>query len=375
VVITAILLLLLVSYLILFLFINHYVNSGQTNYVKQFQVDEPIAVVIAMRNEEDQILDCLHSLYQSAGLSRGLKVYLVDDQSTDASVIRVLSFIKENPHLNLELLNSNGIGKKRALIHALGRVSEPWCFLTDADCVVQPSTIKSLMQTAKREDKQVVYGPVSYDKGSFINSLMAYENLNNQLVGEALLEYGRPAMVNGANTLLSKSIIEDYIKAQKVEYASGDDVFFSQSLSRDEYAVSYNFESAVVTKSPESIVAFFYQRLRWASKYSGYSKLFYRLFPVLIFIQNFLFLIILSSWIISGLSVDGLLITLILKWIIEWSFHSFMFKKYNFKAGFYKSILISLLQPIHISLVGLFSLVNLSYKWKGRTVVNQSIVN
>ena len=69
-VITAILLLLLVSYLILFLFINHYVNSGQTNYVKQFQVDEPIAVVIAMRNEEDQILDCLHSLYQSAGLSR-----------------------------------------------------------------------------------------------------------------------------------------------------------------------------------------------------------------------------------------------------------------------------------------------------------------
>ena len=374
-VITAILLLLLVSYLILFLFIYHYVNSGQTNYVEQFQVDEPIAVVIAMRNEEDQILDCLKSLYKSSGLSQGLKVYLVDDQSTDASVIRVSSFIKENSHFNLELLNSNGIGKKQALIHALGRVSEPWCFLTDADCVVQPITIQSLMQTAKGEDKEVVYGPVNYYKGSFINSLMAYENLNNQLVGEALLEYGRPAMVNGANTLLSKSIIEDYIKAQQVDYASGDDVFFSQSLRKNEYAVSYNFESVVFTKAPESIVSFFYQRLRWASKYSGYSKLFYRLFPVFIFMQNFLFLIILSFWIFSGLRIDGILIVLILKWIIEWSFHSFMLKKYNFKAGFYQSILLSLLQPIHISLVGLFSLVNLSYKWKDRTVVNQSIVN
>lgn len=366
--------LLLTTYLGLFLFLHRFIVPIQSN-IEVDTVSDSIAVVIAMRNEEDQIVNCLESLNQSLCIENSLHVYLIDDHSIDASIEKVNQHKPHFDRMSLTLINASEIGKKKALIEALSKVTEAWCFLTDADCEVQPHTIASLIQKAKAEKKGIAYGPVLYNMTSFPSALMAYENLNTQFVGESLLNYGKPAMVNGANTLLSESAIPAFVNAQNLKYASGDDVFFSQTLGRDGYAVSYDLKSAVKTDSPESIVALLNQRLRWASKFSAYTAGFYKFFPAFVFLQNVSFLILLTYWVALGFGFNAVFVVLICKWLIEWSFHAMWFRKYNFQATLLQSVLLSFLQPIHVSCVGILSLLNLSFHWKGRNVVNRSIVN
>ena len=365
---------LLTTYLVLFLFLHRFIDLKPAK-VEYNIVKESVAVVIAMRNEENRIISCLESINLSHGFESKLHVYLVDDHSIDSSYEKVKERIKQFDQIEVTLLEAKDIGKKKALIEVLSMVSESWCFLTDADCVVQPDSIRSLIYRAKVQNKEIAYGPVLYNITSFSSELMAYENLNTQFVGEALLKFGKPAMVNGENTLLSKNMISSYIASQNINYASGDDVFFSQSLGEDGYAASYELDSAVITSSPDSMGTFFNQRLRWASKYSGYSGGFYKLFPVFIFIQNLSFLFLFASWVALGFKFDGLLITLVCKWLIEWAFHSVWFEKYNMRASFLASFLLTVLQPVHISVVGLLSLVDLPYDWKGRNVVKQSLID
>ena len=45
------------------------------------------------------------------------------------------------------------------------------------------------------------------------------------------------------------------------------------------------------------------------------------------------------------------------------------------RASFLASFLLTVLQPVHISVVGLLSLVDLPYDWKGRNVVKQSLID
>lgn len=372
-VLVAFMLMLLASYFALFLFIHKFISFGHRQ-VEVRTVNETVAVAIAMRNEEDRIIKCLNSLNRSFGFEHKLHVYLVDDHSTDKSVAQVEKHRASFDRLNITLIRAKDIGKKKALLELLPLVKESWCYLTDADCEVQSQTIAMLVQKSKSEMKPIVYGPVHYNVQSFIGGLMAYENLNTQLVGEALLNFGRPAMVNGANTLMSASVIPLFMERQNLEYASGDDVFFSQTLGREGYAISYDKESMVTTDPPESLGALFSQRIRWASKYSGYSNGFYRFFPAFVFVQNCSFLLLLIYWALIGFEFGAIGILLTCKWLIEWSFHSIWFRKYRFQASLPQSLLLTILQPIHITCVGLLSLTKFQVQWKGREVINQSIL-
>lgn len=371
---TALLILVLTTYFLLFLFLHRYIDLNPPR-AQGVSFDEPLAVVIAMRNEENNIIDCLKSINASEGFEHAIHVILIDDHSEDASVNTVRYNLDAFDKLNVTLLSSTGIGKKSALVEALQSVSESWCYLTDADCQVKPNTISSMAFQCLQEKKNIAFGPVMYHLGSFRNELMAYENMNTQLVGEALLRFGKPAMVNGANLLLHSTAIPAFIAAQNMKYASGDDVFFSQSLEHESYVVVHHAASAVITSAPQSIRSFFSQRLRWASKHSGYSLGFYKYFPIVVFLQNFIFLVLTLLWAFQGFGINQIFVILMCKWLVEWAFHTLWFRKYNAKAGLAHGLFLTLLQPLQITIVGIAAMLNLQYEWKGRNVVNQSIAN
>lgn len=351
-----------------FAFFDSKINAAHQNVINNQEYKGDVHVLVAFRNEASNILDCLIALNASVGLLRPLKVTLMDDQSTDNGYALVSRHKNEFQNLEINLIKSKGEGKKAALIQALESMSSDWYYFTDADCFVKPSTIIAMLTSAHAERKFVCFGPVLYRHHDLWSKLLAYDNLNTQVISQALLKADLPIMVNGGNLLIAKDRIDLYRKSLCSEYASGDDVFFAHRLSNDEYCVADSAQASVETKPPLGINALINQRVRWASKTTAYHRQIFKFIPVAIGLQNLLFITIWILWSSTGFALNLWIVCIISKWLIEWMFHSKWFLKYNFFPQFFESLLMSFFHPIYFIIIGLLSLLSKSYQWKGRTV-------
>ncbi|MEQ9188179.1 MAG: glycosyltransferase [Cryomorphaceae bacterium] len=329
--------------------------------------DERVQVLIAFRNEAENLEACLLHLNASKGFQNKLSVLMVDDHSDDQSLEVIKASARHCSNLSIEILPSQGKGKKAALLTGVAHVKEGWIFLTDADCFVRPTTIGSLHSAAVRSDADAVFGPVLYKVGRFWDRLLAYENLNTQTVSEAFVSIGKPTMVNGGNMLLHTSLLPVYLQSLKNGRTSGDDVFFAQALDKVQFSGAYSEVSAVDTRAPENFKALIQQRIRWASKYPAYRGVMLRMLPAFIFLLNALFVTIWFAWITASSWLNVWLLLLVLKWLIEFSFHHYWFKKYAFRAPILDGLILSALFPIYFLWVGMASLVLKRFQWKGRS--------
>ncbi len=93
--------------------------------------------------------------------------------------------------------------------------------------------------------------------------------------GAAGFFIGRPFMCNGANYAIYKSVLAEAFANINDKFSSGDDVFLLHYVS-SHYKAGFlkSRKATVATKSPDNLCEFFAQRIRWASKTTGYRKAF-----------------------------------------------------------------------------------------------------
>ena len=113
-----------------------------------------VSVLIPARNEADVIADTLHGL---AKQGRGLKVLLVDDASDDGTA----AVAKQVSGVDLSIINSQSLpdgwsGKLWALEQGAREVQTAWTLLLDADILLAPGMVASLLAKAKNDNRQLV---------------------------------------------------------------------------------------------------------------------------------------------------------------------------------------------------------------------------
>jgi hypothetical protein len=117
----------------------------------QLSADETVTVVVAARNEADNIASLLDTITDLDGpVSR---VVLVDDRSTDGTAELARKYEKRLP---LEILTISGdhppagwCGKNHALHHAIvNGIDTRWILFLDADIVLHPLALKSALHQA-----------------------------------------------------------------------------------------------------------------------------------------------------------------------------------------------------------------------------------
>ncbi|MCO4805886.1 MAG: glycosyltransferase [Flavobacteriales bacterium] len=330
--------------------------------------DEPesFAILIAVRNEEELIQFCLASIEGQEWLPKNTTVYIVDDHSADETA-KVIEDFSRTSKLSIQVLPLlEGVGKKAAIRHGLSRISEELLYLCDGDVLLQKGTIINMFRTLQQSNCSVAFGPVVYEEEGLLTKVLAAENLNTQLVSEAFLNHGNALMVNGANMMIQGSMKGRFAATLESRLASGDDVFFAQSLSQNEYVSGYYREHAVIARFPKTSAMFFAQRVRWASKSSNYSKFINRGFAGLIFGLN---LVSVSVWLLLPF-IDGhfwLFLFLFGKWLVEFSFHRKWFHKYAFHHSPLSSIILTICYPLYVSIIGAASIIGIGFNWKGRT--------
>lgn len=114
-----------------------------------------ITILIPARNESDAIGRVLAAL---ARQGRGVRVILIDDQSTDGTgeAARAQNALLSAP-LDLRVVDGRDLpagwgGKLWALEQGFEQVDTPYCLLLDAEIELAPGTLSALLQKMSRED-------------------------------------------------------------------------------------------------------------------------------------------------------------------------------------------------------------------------------
>ena len=230
-----------------------------------------VSIIIPFRNEELNIPPLIESLHGQS-FKGELQVIFINDHSSDKGSELIEDWIKLQPaNFNVQLCHSNKEGKKEALKLGVDQAVHEVILQTDADCILYPDWISRSIIPFQDKNVKASIGVVAMPgEESFWSKFMALEFMALQASGIAMAASGIPVMSNGANLAYRKEVWKEHCNTG-VSWASGDDVFFIQSLAiQDSTSVAVNTSSMVHSKVPESLGEFAAQRVRWGSKTGGY---------------------------------------------------------------------------------------------------------
>ncbi|NOX85967.1 MAG: glycosyltransferase [Chlorobi bacterium] len=334
--------------------------------------DVKISLIVAVRNEEKNILNLLNDIAGQNYPFENLEILIVDDHSEDKTTEIIRQFEKANPALNITMLESVSEGKKAAIATGIKKAKGELIVTTDGDCRVGPLWLGRMVNTFKKQEFKLIMAPVVYqnEKG-FLQQFFSLDFMSLVAVGAGSVGLGLPFMGNGANLAFERKAWEGVIEdASGKQFASGDDVFLVQAIAAKYGASAVVFlkdpSALVLTNAPESFKDFLSQRIRWASKAKGYRMPWAVLtsFAVLLFnlfLVSAFFAIIFRPWFFIIFSLFVLL-KMMTDYPLLKNFSSFV-KKDKILSWFF---IFEFIYPFYIlisALAGLF----FKFKWKGRS--------
>ncbi len=331
-----------------------------------------LTVVVALRNESNNIETLLKSLLNQKGFEFPYQILLVDDHSTDQTAQLLEQWANAYPH-QISWLQAKDKGKKAALRQAIEASDADIILTTDADCQQQPYWLASMLMPFANPEIRLMLGPVRIENlAGIFGKIQALEfnSLMGATAGSAAL--GLPSMANGANLAFRR---ETYFEVADLQngnkYASGDDLFLMHAIKTRYGAKSIGFcysKNAIVdTKAASSFSKFVAQRIRWASKSGGYRS-YSTLIPAwIVFLFNFSLTLMLVSafffpWIIPVASLF-----LILKAMADYPLLRNVAQFFDQKKILLLFIPLSLIYPFYIVFTA-FAALTTNVEWKGRKV-------
>ncbi len=326
-----------------------------------------VSIVIAVRNEEKNIINLLEKLNNQNYQKELIEVIIVDDHSTDNTVDLIKNFAKNHPGTVIKVINSQGEGKKDAVKTGVNLAKYDFILTTDGDSLPGDFWIERMAGYYEKYKPKLILGPVVYtnEKG-FLQKLFSIDFISLVATGAGAAGIGLPFMGNAANMGFEKSI---YTGDVNNNFASGDDIFLIHTVKQNSGNKAIHFlkepEAAVKTPVPENIKEFIKQRLRWGSKAKGYKNAISIITSLTVFIFNTgLLLLFLAGFFFKWIFAVWFLFILF-KTLIDFP----LLKGFADFSGKSKLLVyvfpMELIYPFYITITGIGALF-FKYEWKER---------
>ena len=236
-----------------------------------------VSVIVAARDEEKSIGQCLQSLVQQTYPANKYEIIIVDDGSTDttASIVRSFSDRYSNVHLlSLPAGTERGTGRKPlAIAQGIGQAAGEIIFATDADCIAPPRWIQ-IMVNHFEDNVVFVAGPVSEQASTnFFSKLERLEFLGLITTAAGLIGSGRPIICNGANLAYRRNAFISVGGFGSAGSFNDDESLMNRMIQRKIGKVVFAPElgAVITTRSSNTMISFLRQRIRWANKRGRYE--------------------------------------------------------------------------------------------------------
>lgn len=257
-----------------------------------------VSIIIAARNEEDNIAVCLEDLCKQDYHSGNFEIIVVDDHSTDNTISEVQKIIHRNTNINLVNLaeQHSSKGKKDAIASGVKQARGKLIITTDADCRFNRQWLSCIVKYYSQHQPVMISAPVAFlPQNSVGSKFMELEFISLVTAGAGALGLNKPLMCNGANLAFRRDVFLELKPFQESEkWASGDDMFLMQNI-REKYgsqAIHFLKSSGAIvkTKAPAGVKEFIMQRIRWGSKTRAYPGSFTAMVAAIVFLNSLLLL-------------------------------------------------------------------------------------
>jgi glycosyltransferase involved in cell wall biosynthesis len=282
-----------------------------------------VSVVIAARNEENNIGLCINDLLKQEYDPGFFEIIVVDDHSSDNTVKLIQDLQQKHACLKLVKLAHDApaeSGKKAAIKAGVNHARGELILSTDADCRIKTHWLLSMASCYKEHQPQMISAPVVFipRKNTFFQAFTELEFISLIVSGAAAIGIKKPLMSNGANLAFQrKTFLDLNVFENNTRWASGDDMFMMHGIQKKFGAGSIHFlkslSAVVETSPPADLRSFIMQRIRWGSKTKAYPFSFNALVAIIIFLNSFM---ILGSTVLAFF-VPALLPWLAICWLLK----------------------------------------------------------
>ncbi|MGC9337148.1 MAG: glycosyltransferase [Candidatus Cloacimonadia bacterium] len=375
---TALLLVLLIFYVAFLLF----VTLGTFQLYQPLQ-EEPeqfryISVIVAARNEEENIASLIESLIQQDYPKDKYEIIVASDRSTDKTDAIVKAYSKENENIRYlrirQLAEEKGmVGKKNALNKAIEQAQGEILLFTDADCLPGKNWLKEINRRFNRGfDVVVGYSPLLLPKKKFWQrlgyTLKELERLSIFTVSAGTIGWNWGVTATGRNFAYRKKVFNEVGGFEEIgRIPSGDDDLFLQKVGKArKYKLTFSLsaDSFVPSIERKGLEAQYNQEKRRASKWRFYPPLI-KTFSALIFLFYLglfvAFILALFSLFPWSIFLAIFLIKVLVDFIVVWR-GAVMFKEKELLAVFPLAELIYIPYFLFFAIMGTFT----KYRWVGK---------
>ncbi len=229
-----------------------------------------ISIIVAARNEEENILSCLESLDNLIYPENKIDIIIVDDASDDDTLDIVSNFIHGKQKFRVIYMqeNTDAIlkGKVRAMAEAIKLASGEIILTTDADCVVNPLWAKTIASYYS-EEVGVVNGFTTQTANDIFSGIQAIDFIYLLFIASGTINLGKPVSCIGNNMSFRKKAYEETGGFENLQFSVTEDFLLLNSIQKiGKYKVIYPLskDSLVISKPSSSLKELFSQKKRWA---------------------------------------------------------------------------------------------------------------
>jgi len=328
-------------------------------------------IVVPFRNEAKNLPKLLQSFSKLNYPHELIEIIMVDDFSSDTSERICIQWRMNHDDIDTTLLENLRLTpspKKDAIARAMPIAKHDWIITTDGDCTVKKNWLLTIDHYIQTHQPEMIVGAVAYKtKNNWFHHFQQLDLVSLQGTTIGSFGIGKPFMCNGANFAYTKKLFQqlDGFNGNE-QIASGDDVFLLQkAVAQVPDKVHYlkNTQTIVKTKPENDLFDLFMQRVRWASKTTGYQSTYAKALAVVVLLMN-LSLVVSFGLMLAG-RLDGKLLLLV--FLIKYSIDYLLLYKTNrylLKGKWILPLTSSICYPLFSSLIGMYSLFG-KYSWKG----------
>ncbi len=230
-----------------------------------------IAVLVPAWNEGAVIGNSIDRLVSLEYPPDRLRVYVVDDASTDDTPAVILGRVAANPGRVVHLRrDKGGQGKAHTLNHGIAIILEDdWMealLIMDADVIYAPDSIRKMARHLADPEVGAVtcYIKEGSDPGNWMTRFIAYEYITAQAASRrAQNVLGALACLAGGAQLHSRANLEAI--GGRIDTSSlAEDTFTTFNTQLAGHRVVFDGNATTLAEEPDKILGLWKQRLRWA---------------------------------------------------------------------------------------------------------------
>lgn len=228
-----------------------------------------VSILIAARNEADNIISCLQSVAALEYPSEYLQVLIGDDASEDTTAALTDEFIRDKPHferIEIRPADSSTLlkGKTNVLAQLAHRANGEFLFFTDADIEVPTGWIENMLPHFK-SNVGIVTGITAIKDGGFLGLMQALEWLFYLSFMRLFSLFGVPVTAMGNNMAVSRQAYDAVGGYEKIGFSVTEDYALFRAILAKGFQFVQLFDRRVLTfsKPISTYTQLLIQRKRW----------------------------------------------------------------------------------------------------------------